>query len=156
MATEENEIVVQVTCDDEDLAVDFDKLKRLAEHICRRFAVTTATVSIAILRDEAIKKVNDEFLDTSDLTDVISFDLSDDGSVSKVFELLINADEADRQGQKRGHSTEAELALYITHGLLHNLGFDDAKKAQACEMHHMEDEILQSGGFGVVYGETEN
>ncbi len=45
----------------------------------------------------------------------------------------------------------AELALYVTHGLLHQLGFDDATPEQAQKMHQAEDEILQHMGFGVVY-----
>ena len=59
-----------------------------------------------------------------------------------------------RQAAQRGHSTEAELALYLTHGLLHNLGFNDADKAAAERMHDMEDEILQQAGFGVVYNRS--
>ena len=61
-----------------------------------------------------------------------------------------------RVKRKVGHSAEAEIALYITHGLLHNLGFDDASEQQAEEMHRMEDEILQQAGFGTVFGRVEN
>ncbi len=43
------------------------------------------------------------------------------------------------------------MALYITHGLLHNLGFDDADPEQARRMHAAEDEILQDFGYGLVY-----
>jgi len=56
-----------------------------------------------------------------------------------------------REAARRGHSAEAELALYVTHGLLHNLGFNDATAAQARKMHRMEDEILQHLGYGFVY-----
>jgi probable rRNA maturation factor len=58
---------------------------------------------------------------------------------------------AARQARQRGHSTEAELALYVTHGLLHNLGYDDGNDEQARQMHLKEDEILQRHGFGQVY-----
>ena len=49
---------------------------------------------------------------------------------------------------------EAELALYITHGLLHNLGFDDSTEMQAKKMHDTEDEILRQSGFGLVYNKS--
>jgi probable rRNA maturation factor len=58
---------------------------------------------------------------------------------------------AVRQANLRGHTSEAELALYITHGLLHNLGFDDSAENQARKMHETEDEILQEFGYGMVY-----
>ena len=151
MPAERTDIVVEITCDCQNLEVDFDRLNRLAEKICQRFFVSQATVSIAIVDDDLIRKVNKKFLNRPDRTDVISFDLSDDKDIAKSFELLINADEAARQASKRGHSIEAELALYITHGLLHNLGFDDTEDIQARKMHKMEDKILQQAGFGIVY-----
>jgi len=58
---------------------------------------------------------------------------------------------AVRQAKQRGHSTEAELALYVTHGLLHNLGFDDATQSGAKKIHEEEDKILQQLGYGLVY-----
>ena len=61
---------------------------------------------------------------------------------------------AVRQANQRGHSSEAELALYITHGLLHNLGFDDSTKKQARKMHETEDKILQEFGYGIVYNKS--
>jgi probable rRNA maturation factor len=58
---------------------------------------------------------------------------------------------AVKQANMRGHSSEAELALYITHGLLHNFGFDDSTQKQAEKMHNIEDQILQQLGYGPVY-----
>jgi probable rRNA maturation factor len=152
MSTDKTNIIVEITCDSPDLRADIDRLKELAGDICRRFCVERAMISIAIVDDKKIKEVNAEFLNSQNRTDVISFDLSDETDDAKSFELIINAEEAQRQAQKRGHSTEAELALYITHGLLHNLGFDDAEADEAEKMHNVEDEILQQAGFGIIYG----
>ena len=82
---------------------------------------------------------------------MISFDLSDSAGQAKDYELVVNADEAGRQARTRGHDIQAELALYIAHGLLHNLGFNDAKTDEAQKMHDLEDEILQHAGFGIIY-----
>jgi probable rRNA maturation factor len=152
MAADQAEVHVDITCSCKNLEVDFDRLKKLVQHICRRFAVGKATINIAIVGDDKIKKVNTEFLDSSRMTDVISFDLSEEPATEQNYDLIVNAEEADRQSRKRAHSTEAELALYITHGLLHNLGFDDYDDSQSRKMHNMEDEILQQAGFGIIYG----
>jgi len=151
MSAEQTDIVVEITCDCRDLEVDFDRLRELARHVCRRFALEKATINIAIVGDDTIKKVNAEFLNVPRPTDVISFDLSEETD-AKSFDLVINAEEAARQAIQRGHSAEAELALYITHGLLHNLGFDHAGQAGSRKMHSTEDEILQQAGFGIIYG----
>ena len=150
MASERTDIVVQIWCDYQELDVGFDKYKKLVRQICRRFDVHKATVSIAIVDDDVIKKVNAEFLNTTARTDVLSFDLSDDTDESRTFEVVINGAEAVRQGRKRGHSAEAELALYITHGLLHNLGFDDTDPGRAEKMQNAENEILQQAGFDII------
>ncbi|MCK4997930.1 MAG: rRNA maturation RNase YbeY, partial [Anaerohalosphaera sp.] len=63
----------------------------------------------------------------------------------------VNAEQAERQAIKRGHSGESELALYVVHGLLHNLGFDDIDERDAIEMHRMEDEILKSTNYGITF-----
>jgi len=153
MAADQADIRVDITSNCRDLEVDFDRLRKLVQHICRRFAVDKAVINVAIVGDETIKKVNTEFLNRPQATDVISFDLSDDLIAEQSYDLMVNAEEAARQSRKRAHSTEAELALYITHGLLHNLGFDHADETQSRKMHNVEDEILQQAGFGVIYGE---
>ncbi len=152
MDSDECDIRIDISCEI-DNCFELDKLKSLAESVCRRFSVTAAAVNIAIVDDDAIAVINKQFLDHTGPTDVISFDLSDeDESAAKNFEIVINADQAARQAADRTHDTESELALYITHGLLHNFGFDDHQEEDAKKMHEMEDQILQDEGFGVVYG----
>lgn len=127
-------------------------MKTLVRAVCRRFDVRDASVSIAIVDDAGIEELNRRFLNHSGTTDCLSFDLSDEtAGQGKVFEVIVNGELAMREARHRGHSAEAELALYIAHGLLHNLGFDDATAAQAAEMHRLEDEILQHSGYGLVY-----
>ena len=147
----DKEVNVEITCDIGVLDIDTGKLEELAGQICRRFDVCPATVSIAIVDDEEMLRVNKEFLNSDEQTDVISFDLSDENETLKVFELVVNADQAIRQAKSRGHLPEAELALYVTHGLLHNFGFDDIDEEDAKKMHTMEDKILQEAGYGIVY-----
>jgi len=151
MSSDNADISVEITCDIAELKMDGERLKSLARSVCRRFGLKKARVGIAIVDDEAIRKVNSSFLDKPEETDVISFDLSDDSDAARCLELVVNADEAARQGKARGHPPEAELALYITHGLLHNLGFDDATTEAGAEMHRTEDEILTEAGFGRVF-----
>jgi probable rRNA maturation factor len=119
--------------------------------ICEKFECSNATVHIAIVDDAGIIEVHRQFLQKDTATDVISFDLSDELEPGRTFQLVVNADMAARQAVKRGHTTEAELALYITHGMLHNAGFDDIDEAQAQKMHETEDMLLQRYGFGITY-----
>lgn len=149
--SDDKQITVDITFQHPDVKANPDLLEKLVRSICSEFELADASISIAIVGDKRTVEVHSQFLGKQNTTDVISFDLTDEGDETKSFELVVNADEAKRQAQTRDHSTEAELALYITHGMLHNLGFDDVEEVQAEKMHKTEDRILQQAGFGIVY-----
>jgi probable rRNA maturation factor len=149
---QQEDIDVQIFKNYKDLDVSVRRLKRLVKAVCNRFELSRATVSIAIVDSAHIRRVNKQFLKRNTSTDCLSFDLSEDRQgCSKSFELVVNAERSVKEANLRGHSSEAELALYIVHGLLHNLGFDDSARPEAKKMHQMEDEILQEFGYGSVY-----
>ena len=152
---QEQGIVVQIAKDFKNIDICLPRLKKLVKAICNRFTLSKATIGIAIVDDAQIRRVNKQFLNRNSTTDCLGFDLSDDDMNSaKSFELVVNAEMAIKEASLRGHSSEAELALYITHGLLHNLGFDDSQQGQAQKMHDTEDEILQQQGYGLVYNKS--
>jgi probable rRNA maturation factor len=146
-------VVVQITNRLEKLPAEAPKLKKLVRTVCRQFGISRARISIGIVGDREISELNQRFLNHEGTTDCLSFDLSDEMEPEgrKVFDLIVNGALALREAARRGHDAQAELALYITHGLLHDLGFDDATAAQARRMHRTEDEILQHSGYGLVY-----
>lgn len=153
---QEQGIVIKIIKNFEDVDMSALKIKKLVKALCHRFgehkpAETRYEISIAVVDDNQIIRLNKQFLGSESVTDCLSFDLSDDPGGPKIFDLVVNGQMALRQANQRGHSGEAELALYITHGLLHNLGFDDSAKDQARKMHETEDEILQEFGYGIVY-----
>ena len=152
-AKQDQEIFVHIARNFKEIEVRLPELRKLVKAICNRFKLSKATVSIAIVDEAQIRKLNNQFLNSKSTTDCLSFDLSDDEvpQSPKSLELIVNGEMAVRQANLRGHSSEAELALYITHGLLHHLGFDDSTESQARKMHDMEDEILQQLGYGLVY-----
>jgi probable rRNA maturation factor len=144
---------VQIAKHCKGIRVSRMKLIELIDGVCRRFGIDGATISVGIVDDSEITKLNREFLDHKGTTDCLSFDLSEGQAKqgSAVFDLIVNGEMAARQAAERGHSSGAELALYVTHALLHQLGFDDADAASADKMHRTEDEILQYFGYGPVY-----
>lgn len=156
---QESDIVVQIASKFTAIDICLARLEKLVKAICCRFDLDRGAVSIALIDDTEIRKLNKQFLGRDCSTDCLSFDLSDEQSLDtgsgKVFELIINAEKAVKEAKQRGHSSEAELALYVTHSMLHNLGFDDSGPEEAKKMHDMEDEILQQLGFGSVYNSLE-
>jgi len=150
-------VLVSLCRDFEDIDFSDSALQELVSFVCGRFCEDTEKeicfeVSVVIVGDGKICEFNKNFLGMEEITDCLSFDLSEDeGGSKRVFEVIVNGEEAIRQGRRRGHGAGAELALYVVHGLLHNFGFDDTESGQAERMHSAEDEILQALGYGMVY-----
>lgn len=125
----------------------------------QRHATRRARLSIALVDDDTIARLNRRHLNRSGPTDVLAFDMKDRGRDGEPGagdwdvdgEIVISLETAGRQARERGHDPEAELTLYAVHGTLHLLGFDDAEDGEARRMHALEDEILSGLGLGNVY-----
>lgn len=171
----EQDITIQITKHFDGIDVKVEKLKKLVKSVCKHFRLAKATIGIAIVNNAEIKRLNKQFLNRNTTTDCLSFDLSDgqdqvakhgigkqEGkkvfgrgrSTARIFELVVNGERAAKEAKVRSHSDEAELALYVVHGLLHNLDYDDSTKAKAKKMHETEDKILQELGYGLVYNKN--
>ncbi|MFA5423113.1 MAG: rRNA maturation RNase YbeY [Phycisphaerae bacterium] len=150
--TTEQHIDIQIARLCDKIKLPSKKIEQLINSICLRFGLSKAIISIAIVDDEHIIKLNEKYLRSKKVTDCLSFDLSDGQSPGeKCFEIVVNAELACRTAEQKDHSPRAELALYIAHGLLHQLGFDDQTGEQARQMHRTEQEILQSLGYDFLY-----
>jgi probable rRNA maturation factor len=108
-------------------------------------------LTIAVLGDEAMALVHEEYGHEPGTTDVLTFDMREAADEPFAGDILICRDVAERQAAQRGHATRAELLLYALHGLLHLLGYDDHDPADHAAMHRREDELLQAIGLGPLY-----
>ncbi len=150
--TPDQRITVQIAqlCDKADPNTTW--IEQLVNTVCDRFGLQKAIISIAVVDDEHMCRLNEQFLKRKKNTDCLSFDLSDNQNPNeKCFEIIVNAELAARCAEQTDHSPQAELALYITHGLLHQFGFDDQTNEQAEKMHRTEEQILQQLGYDFVY-----
>jgi len=99
-------------------------------------------LSVAIVDDAQIREINRRFLDHDYATDVIAFPLDDEEG-----EIVISADRALAEASERGVEPLAELMLYVVHGLLHLLGYDDHDREAAGEMHRESLRLLKDLGY---------
>lgn len=101
-------------------------------------------LSIAFVDNEKIMELNKKFLGHDEPTDVISFPLDDErmppNGVSG--EIVVSAQMALETANTMHTDVERELILYVIHGLLHLIGYDDTSKKKAQAMHEREDELL--------------
>ncbi len=146
------DIEVTCVCADDDIResaiVDAVTAALRAHHVRR------AEVSVAVVDDPTIARLNEQHLGHEGPTDVITFDFGDDEEDSVEGEIVLSVDTARREAEGRGHPVASEVALYVVHGTLHLLGYDDQLASDAREMHEREDAILTSLGIGPVYGRS--
>ncbi len=107
-----------------------------------------AGLSIALVDNGEIKRLNKRFLDSDEITDVIAFPLSDNEN-SLNGEIVVSVERALEVASKSKSDVEGEIILYIVHGILHLLGFDDHDESNAKIMHEKEAKILASLGYKV-------
>lgn len=127
------------------------------EKLCAALGVLGATgeVRIVIVDDQAMSAEHGRALGVEGTTDVITFDLTDGaGAGDRVLDvdLLVCADEACRRAVERGIPVERELLLYMLHGVLHCLGYDDTDEDAYRAMHAREDGVLEAIGVGATFG----
>ena len=101
-------------------------------------------VSLLLTNDAEIARLHDDFLGDPTATDVISFDL--DGTA----EIVVSVETAKRTAKSQGHTTRAEVALYVVHGILHVCGFDDIAPRDRLRMRAAERAVMQQ--LGLVVG----
>ena len=123
----------------------------LAEHGFRE-----TELSIAVVDDQTIRELNKTYLNHDYETDVISFRL-DDGDDSEFLsgQLIVSSDTAATLAQELSESSDHEipmddeLLLYVVHGTLHLVGFNDKQPAQEAQMRKAEQECFEK--LGVDY-----
>jgi probable rRNA maturation factor len=126
------------------LAVDPDLLAALARRVLQAEGINKASISIALVDNATIRRINRDFLKHDWPTDVISFVLSDPDDPELAGELVISAEMAQAAAAELGAEARAELSLYLVHGLLHLCGYDDARDEDAQIMRAREKTLLET------------
>ena len=106
-----------------------------------------AEISLAFVDNATIHVLNKRYLDHNEPTDVLSFPLSEPNARTLSGEVVIGAEVALVQATERGHDVQAELALYVIHGLLHLCGHDDHEEDGRTAMRQRERHYLTLLGY---------
>ena len=119
--------------------------KRLAEliaFVARQEGARLAEVDLAVVGSDDMADLNRRYHGRAGRTDVLSFDLSDAGRGGISAQIVVCGDVAAAEGARRGCGQQRELMLYVVHGLLHLMGYDDTTARGAAGMHARQEELL--------------
>lgn len=128
------------------LPVDEARLAEIAEKILQDAGVRRGSLSVAVVDDAAIQRINKEFLQHDYPTDVLSFAL-EEGLDAFEGEVLVSAETARHNAAQFGWPPENELALYVIHGTLHLAGYRDKTPADQTTIREAETRYLRTLGI---------
>ena len=113
--------------------------------VCQAEGKTLAELTYIFCTDEYLLAINKKHLSHDYYTDVITFDYSDEKSISG--DIFISVDRVRENAITEQVSEGDEMARIIVHGLLHLLGYNDKTPSQKDEMTLKEDFYLSSRAF---------
>ena len=144
--------------------VDESALVAVARHVLDRMGVSPlAELSVMLVDVPHMTELHVKWMDEPGPTDVMAFPMDEldlrgsrgvapahgsreeqvDPSAAAVLgDVVLCPEVAARQAVEAGHSTEDELELLTTHGVLHLLGFDHGEPEEHEEMFGLQAELL--------------
>jgi probable rRNA maturation factor len=147
--------------DEQDEPLEAEPIVAMAERILEAESMPPDThVSIVLVGEDEMAIYNRRFMDRDGSTDVLAFPLEKlvpgmppaaepGGPPFNVGDIFVCPSVVRRQAADYGVTLERELALIVTHGLLHLLGYDHAEEEQALLMRRREHELMAMAGFDI-------
>jgi probable rRNA maturation factor len=135
------------------LEADLEELTALAGHLLDALHVhPDAELSIVLMDEAAMEELHLKWMDLPGPTDVMSFPLDElrPGTPSALSgpgmlgDIVLCPSVAAKQAAAGGHSTQDELDLLTTHGVLHLLGYDHDEPEAKAEMFGLQRELLEA------------
>jgi probable rRNA maturation factor len=105
--------------------VESKLLSKIAHRALEVLGLNKAELSIALVSDAQIKRLNKLYRNKDKPTDVLSFPIGEKVEDWLILgDIVISVDTAKRQAQELGYSLEEELKRLLVHGLVHLLGYE--------------------------------
>ncbi len=131
--------------------VDAEEFALLAEFVMHQMHVSPAAeLSILFVDTEAMTRLHQQWMDLPGPTDVLSFPMDElrpgtpgaPSAPGMLGDVVICPQVAEQQALEAGHSSEEEMLLLATHGILHLLGYDHAVAEEEQVMFALQRRLL--------------
>lgn len=124
-------------------AIDPARLEAAVRRVLEELGAADAELSVTLLDDAEISRINREYLSHDGPTDVISFPLTSPGG-PVVGDVYIGVDQARRQAEELGVPLREELVRLAVHGTLHVLGHEhpEGDDREGSEMYRLQERLV--------------
>jgi len=127
--------------------VDVSRVKRTARRVLLEMGFVKAELSLLLVDDEPMRRLNARYRSIDRPTDVLAFAMSE-GPFSEMNphllgDVVISTETALAQARKASRRVNAELDALLVHGILHLIGYDhERSRADARLMREKERRLL--------------
>jgi len=135
--------VVLIGSSQKALRVPRRRITELVGFVARVEGAEIAEIDLAVVGSDQIAALNRRYLQRRGATDVLSFDLSESPAAGIRGQIVVCGERAAAEARLRKGGRQRELMLYVLHGLLHLMGYDDATVRGAARMHAREEQLLR-------------
>lgn len=123
------------------------ELKKTGRRILELLNQNQAELSIALVKNREIQRLNARYRHKNEPTDVLSFPSG--GVLPEGLRLLgdvvISVEQAEKQARERGKTLMEEMESLLIHGILHLLGYDHERSQRDAKiMRGMERKIRRA------------
>lgn len=102
-------------------------------------------ITIVLIGDEEIRRLNARYRDKDKATDVLSFNIEDGLKEGEPFgDVVVSVETARRQARTYGAPLAEEMRRLIVHGTLHLCGYDHHERKEAARMHGLTRRLLRA------------
>ena len=137
--------------------IDVASLRKKAQRLLDAAGESKSVLSITLVGDAAIRKLNREYRNVDRPTDVLSFPLEEAAQRNGVRrprvlgDVVISLQTARRQAKDYGAPLEREIERLLIHGILHLLGHDHHHKEERDRMVREERRLAAAIGMPWPY-----
>jgi probable rRNA maturation factor len=103
-------------------------------------------LNLGFIDDQYMTELHIKWMDEPGSTDVLSFPMDmpeSEGDIVTLGDIMISPAFAAAQALTAGHSTEQEIYILATHGLLHIIGYDHAEPDEEKIMFALQEQIVE-------------
>ncbi len=117
-----------------------NKLREWVSAAIDKEGLETGVINYIFCSDKYLLKINEDYLQHFDFTDVITFDYSAEELISG--DIFISIDRIKENAQQFKQKFTDELHRVMIHGVLHLMGYKDKSPSDKSEMTAKEDYYL--------------
>ncbi len=133
-------LIVVANVSEEKGILSVHTAKQSVSAVMKGEGVRSAIISVVLVNDARMKRINSQFLHHHGVTDVISFPLETEPNLEA--EIYVNVQQAKRQAKNFGVSVRSEVVRLIVHGALHTVGYDDRRTKQRKIMFEKQEQYV--------------